>query len=178
MCSTQTVTKVLNGVLTTLNSFGTIEGLTTNTTFEQIVKQLQQLEVDSQSWKKGDPAQTFITVLTDAEAAFKLLPVPEVDQEIADVILAGITTLIGIFDANGAVTTPTGATASDTEIKEHQSEVAMATTSAVKTLVPGFHYRKGFLGLFRENPEHAYFDEWNKVIGGHGEKWATAHVDY
>lgn len=177
MCSTQTVAQLLGGVITSANNFGNVLGLTDNTAFKIILEELNQAEVDVQNWKKGSPAQNIIQILTDVSVGLKPLVPPE-DELIANVILAGITTVIGILDGNQSVPTPTGATANDTQIKEHQAEVAMHTMSQVKTLVPGFHYRKGFLGLFRENPEHAYYDNWNEVVKQAGGKWETAHINY
>jgi hypothetical protein len=93
-----------------------------------------------QGWVSGTPAQETIEAIGIFETAFNALPIPALYKTLADLVLAGITTVIGVLTANSpAPTAPAEATAAPEDVQTaHVVSTIADTTEKVQTLVPGF----------------------------------------
>lgn len=114
------------------------------------------------AWAPGTAAQDILELLTAFDAAFNALPVPSTLKDLANIILAGISTVIGVITANS----PQPVAVSDSSpafdfVGDYQAHVAIETASKVQTLVPGFKR-----SLFH-SPESQYKTAWNSAVDEH-----------
>lgn len=148
----------LQSLLTALNLANTTEGIAALTAYKTAAVALT-------NWTSGTVAQDVIEALDAFETVFDALPIPTAYVVYGNLILAGITTIIGIVTANSAVTTTSTAAVAEDEAATpeettamFQAHVASKTTAKVQTLVPGFER-----SLFH-SPASQQKNQWNKAV--------------
>jgi hypothetical protein len=156
-----TAVSLLTAIEPTLKSLLTIEGVINTPAAQAALKEYDEALAAVTAWKSGTPAQDALQAINILQAAINLLPIPADYQVLANVILAGIQTVIGVLSANSPAPapTPSDATASPEDIQaHHQAEIAADTVKKVQALVPGFKR-----SLFH-SPEGQYKKAWNDEI--------------
>lgn len=123
-----------------------------------------------QNWQSGTPAQNVLELLAAFQSVFNALPLPTTFEVLANIVLAGIETVIGVLTANSpAPAAPAGATLAPADIQvAHQAFVAADTTAKVQALVPGFKR-----SIFH-SPASQYTTAWNKACDAGG--WTAEKV--
>lgn len=121
-----------------------------------------------QNWKSGTSAEVALEAIAAFQTAFNALPLPDTYKILANIILAGVETVIGVLSANSPVPNAPQAgdpvagdadAAPDEVITAHyQAGVAVTTTAKVTALVPGFKRS------IWHSPESQYKDAWNKAV--------------
>lgn len=129
-----------------------------------------------QNWVPGSKTQDVLQVVVDFQTALSGLPIPPNAQVFANIILAGLETVLAIISANspapataaaGPQATPVAhmsmlRAASSEEVQAmHQASVIETTTAKVNTLVPGFQRS------IYHSPESQYKAAWNKTVVEH-----------
>ena len=116
------------------------------------------------AWTPGTSSEEVLQILTDLDTAFNALPVPDSYKDLANIILAGIATVIGVIQANSpAPAAPVDATAVPELAQAHfQADVAASTAAKVTLLVPGFKRS------IWHTPESQYKSAWNKQVDASG----------
>jgi hypothetical protein len=119
------------------------------------------------AWTPGTTAQTVVEALNAFTAVFDVLPIPEDAKALANVIDAGIVTIIAVITANSPAPAPAaGSTAGEEHQALHALSVAEDATAKVSKLVPGFK-RSHFHGA-----AHQYKQAWNGAVTKAGPKYA------
>lgn len=116
-------------------------------------------EASLANWKQGTTAQNVLELIQAFQAVFNTLPLPGTVTTLANLILAGIETVIGILTANS----PAPAAPAETEaIAEpqaiHQALVAHDTVMKVHALAPGIKLSR-FHGA-----DVQYRNAWNSAV--------------
>jgi hypothetical protein len=109
-----------------------------------------------ENWQSGTPAQTVLELIAAFQSVFATLPIPANVEMFANIILGGITAVIGIVTANSPA--PTGAEVHAETQAMHQADVAAATSAKVAALVPGFKRS------IWHSPESQYNKVWNAAV--------------
>lgn len=117
-----------------------------------------------QGWKQGTATQNVLQIIGDFQEVFNALPLQSNVMQLANIILAGVETVIGVITANSPA--PAAAhmmaaeeQASHEEVQAMHAEAVIAhTTGKVQTLVPGFQRS------IWKKPEKQYKDTWNKAV--------------
>jgi len=172
MCqnATKTAASLMTAIEPTLVQLLTLEGVATTTAGVAAINAFNAADQALAAWVPGTTSQTIIQLIDAFTTVFATLPLPPADAELADLISAGIVTVIGVISANSpAPAAPAGvATASVEETQaQHQVEVIHETTAKVNALVPGFKR-----SIFT-SPAHQYKNEWNKTVEHLGGKYGT-----
>jgi hypothetical protein len=110
-----------------------------------------------QKWQHGSPAQDVIELINIFASAFDLLPVPTAYKVLANIIIAGITAVVGILTANSPAS-PAPATAHEESPAHSLVHLTMSTATKVQELAPGFKPR-----IFTA-ADKQYTDYWNKTV--------------
>ena len=117
-----------------------------------------------QAWKSGTAAQNVLQLIEAFQSIFNALPLPSSVQTLANIILAGIETVIGVLTANSPA--PAAVEAGDASAEEtramHQAHVAAATASKVAELVPGFKRS------IWHSPASQYQKAWDEAVENGG----------
>jgi hypothetical protein len=134
------------------------------------LKAFDAIVVALQGWKSGTTAQNILQLIGDFQVIFNALPIPAGIQVLANIILAGIETVIGVLTANSpAPPAPAGSTVAAADLQAfHQAHVAAETAAKVEALVPGFK-RSIFHSV-----ESQYTTAWNKACDAGG--WTAEKV--
>ena len=113
-----------------------------------------------ENWKSGTPADDVLQAINAFSAVFNTLPIPPNFKTLANIIVAGITAVIGVINANApapAHATAQGLTSDDAQA-HHQANVVADTAEQVQALVPGFK-RSVFTP-----PDKQYKNTWNNAV--------------
>ena len=115
-----------------------------------------------QGWTPGTSAQDAIQIIDAFTAVFNTLPFPAEVKLLADIVSAGVVTVIGVLTGNSpAPAAPVGTvvTASAEEVAHaHAAAVAKDTEAKVAALVPGFKRS------IWHSAASQYKAEWNKGV--------------
>lgn len=144
----------LKGLLEYVGLLNTPDGQAVITAFDAAVTVLQ-------GWTSGTAAQNVLQALAGFQTVFDTLPLPATVTTLANIILAGVETVIGIVTANSPapVATPPSATATTEEVQAHwQAHTIEQTSAKVQTLVPGFKRS------IWHTAAHQYKSTWNKTV--------------
>ena len=124
----------LKSLLTVTGIAGTPEGIAAINAYDAALAAVQ-------NWKSGTTAQNVLQLIGDFQTIFNTLPLPASVSVFANIILAGIETVIGVLMANSpapaAPVAGASATAEETQAM-HQAHVIADTTAKVSKLVPSF----------------------------------------
>lgn len=147
-------------LLTLANLAQTPDGIAALKAYDAAVTALQ-------AWQSGTPAQNVLELIGDFQTIFNALPLPATVTALANIILAGIETVIGVLTANSpALATMSSLTANFAEAHDvtamHQAFVAADTTAKVQALVPGFKRS------IWHSPESQYNKAWNGAVDAGG----------
>lgn len=172
MCknASKTVAALMTGIEPTLVQLLTITGIASTPAGQTAIKAYDTALTAVQNWVPGTSGQDAVQVINAFTDVFNVLPLPTEVKGLADIIVAGVETVIGILTANAPAPAPTipeagaPATAEETQVM-HQAAVIHATTVRVNTLVPGFK-RSMFTA-----PDHQYKNAWNKEVEKVGGKY-------
>lgn len=111
------------------------------------------------AWTPGTNAQNVIQVIGAFTTVFNTLPIPDNYKLYADVISAGIVTVIGIVTGNSpAPAPPAGVVAHEETQAMYAAEVASMTAEKVQRLVPTFQR-----SIFH-SPESQSKKTWNNLV--------------
>ena len=150
----QAIEPTLVNLLTVLGIADTPDGKTAIAAFDAALNAVK-------NWTPGTGPQDVIQVIDAFVEVFDTLPIPTDAKALADVIAAGITTVIGVLTANS----PSSGTFST---EEHQNMVIRDTTSKIVALVPGFKlslWDRGRIALGdREIVASEYKNHWNATV--------------
>ena len=153
----------IKSLLTLTGKINTPEGIAAIAAYDAALTALQ-------NWQSGTGTQEVLELIGAFQTAFDALPLPANVEVLANIILAGVETVIGVVTANSpAPPAPAGLVAHAEVQAAHQVDVATATAAKVQTLVPGFKR-----SIFH-SPESQYKSTWNKAIDA-GEFDATLKV--
>lgn len=137
-----TALDLLAAVEPTLISLGNATGIENSPAFQQALTAYNNTVAAIKNWTPGTASQEAIEVINDLETEVQALPIPEGDIVLLNIVLAGISTVIGVIGANSpAPPAPSGTVATAApEVTQalHAHAVIEATTSKVQKLVPGF----------------------------------------
>jgi hypothetical protein len=112
-----------------------------------------------QNWQSGTVAQNVLELLGAFQAVFNTIPMPANVSMFANIILAGIETVIGIVTGNSpAPAAPAGVTAHEETQAMYAAHVAVETATKVQVLVPSFKR-----SIFH-SPESQYKKAWNAAV--------------
>ena len=147
----------IKSLLTETNLISTPEGIAAMKAYDAALLALQ-------SWKSGTTAQNVLQLIGDFQTVFNALPLPTTVSVLANIILAGIETVIGVLTANSpAPAAPVGASLAAEDAQAfHQAHVAAETSAKVAVLVPGFKR-----SIFH-SPESQYTKAWNGAVASGG----------
>lgn len=112
-----------------------------------------------QNWQSGTTAATVLQLMAAFESVLNTLPLPPEVAMFTDIIIGGITAVVGIITANSpAPAGPVGLPVHAETQAMHQADVAASTAARVAVLVPGFKR-----SIFH-SPESQYKAVWNKQV--------------
>ena len=164
MCqkAAQTAASVMGAIEPTLKSLLTATGLINTPDGQAAIAAYDAALTALKGWQSGTPAQDVIQLIGDFEDLFNALPVPDNVKLFANIILAGISTVIGILTANSPA--PIAPEDAENVAEPHeqtamfQAHVAVKTAARVEELVPGF--RRSYF----HSPESQYKKAWNDAV--------------
>jgi hypothetical protein len=118
------------------------------------------------AWKSGTNAQNVIQVIGAFTTVFNTLPIPDNYKLYADIISAGIVTVIGIVTGNSPAPAPAaGITAHEDAQAMYQAQVVADTVAKVKVLVPSFRFEStSAFSWFHHSPESQSKSAWNHTV--------------
>jgi hypothetical protein len=171
MCTnaTKTAANLMLAIEPTLTSFLNLLGVGNTPAGLAAIAAFDTAQKAVAAWVPGSTSQDVIQVLDAFETVFSALPVPAEAKTLADLIIAGVVTVIGVITGNSPapVAAPADATASDEEVQAgHAIATAKATEARVQTLVPGFKR------LIWHSAASQYKSQWNKSVAALGGKYA------
>ena len=154
----KTVGALMTAIEPTLKSFLADLGIATTPEGVAAINAYDAALAAVEAWVPGSTSADVIQVINAFTQVFNTLPVPQEFKVFADLITAGIVTVIGVITGNSpAPTAPADATASAEELSaSHALDTAKATEETVQALVPGFKR-----SLFH-SPASQYTSQWNK----------------
>lgn len=169
MCKAANVTAAnlmaaIEPTLKNLLKFAGVDPIVSTTVFTEYDTALAAI----QAWAPGTAAEDILELLEAFDAGFNALPVPATFKDLANIILAGITTVIGVIQANspapviGNAPGPSEAATPEGIMGHYQADVAAATSAKVTLLVPGFKRS------IWHTPESQYKQAWNKQVDASG----------
>lgn len=156
----------------TVVSFMTVEGVSAAEQTE-VLATYDAAQNAVSNWQPGTGAQTVIELLNAFTQVFDTLPVPQSDIVLANLIEAGIVTVIGVLTANSPAppNTTTEATATPEEMQAaHASMVAHDTVVKIHKLAPGIKLSKF------HSASHQYTEAWNKQVEAIGGRYTALKV--
>lgn len=160
----QTAAALMSALEPTINSLFNYVGIENTPDAEAALNAYNAALTAVQNWQTGTAAQNVLQVIGDFQTIFNALPIPAEATALANIILAGIETVIGVISANSpAPAAPASSTASAEETQAvFAAGIAKSTETKVLTLVPGFRR-----SLFH-SPANQYKSAWNKAVeAGH-----------
>ena len=164
-----TALTLAEGIEPTVIQILTLEGLASSTEGQAAINAFNTLITSLKTWQPGTGAQDVIQAIDAFTAVFNVLPFPDTDKTLVDIVVAGVTTLIGILTANSPAPAPPAGqtiTASPEVLQQaHASTVETDTAAKVAALVPGFK-RSRF-----HSPEWQYRKAWNTAVKALPEKY-------
>lgn len=169
MCSNAAATagNLMKAIRPTLVSLLTLEGVNA-TTQQNVLAAFDAAQVAITNWKSGSTSEVVVEALDAFTQVFDTLPIPQSDITLANLIEAGVVTVIGVITANSPAPTETASTATAEETQGmHAAAVVHETTEHVNKLVPGFKR-----AIFTA-PDHQYKNAWNKQVESLGGKYAA-----
>jgi hypothetical protein len=168
MCrnATATAATLLAAIRPTLVNLLTLEGIADTPDGIAAIAAFDAAEKALASWTPGTSAQTVIQSLNALTQVFSTLPVPAEYKALANIIDAGIVTVIAVVTANSPAPAPpifglgvADAHAAPEETQAmHVAHVVASTTSKVGELVPGFKHS------IWHSPASQYKGAWNKAV--------------
>ena len=134
MCkaAASTVATLMSAIEPTLVNLLTLEGIAATTEGQAAITAFNAALQAVENWKSGTSAQDVIQVIDAFTQVFNTLPIPAEAKSLADIISAGIVTVIGVLTANSP------APAATTSIVAHQEATAKTAQAKVQELVPGY----------------------------------------
>ena len=149
----------IKSLLTATGQINTPNGIAAMNAYNQALSALQ-------GWKSGTSAQNVLELMTAFESVFTTLPLPPNVAMFTNIIIGGITAVVGIITANSPAPVPVAPapagmaySASEEETQAmHQADVAATTSVQIAVLVPGFKR-----SIFH-SPESQYKSVWNKQV--------------
>jgi hypothetical protein len=142
----------LKSLLTYTNLINTPEGIA-------VIAAYDAADTALAGWKSGTTAQNVLELLADFQNVFNTLPLPSTVTVLANLILAGIETVIGVLTANSpAPAAPAGTPPVAEPQALHQAVVAHDTVTKVHALVPGIKLSR-FHGA-----DVQYKNAWNAAV--------------
>jgi len=159
-----TAVSLLTAIEPTIKNLLTVTGVINTDEGNQIITYYDAALAAVKNWQNGTPAQNAIQAINDLQEALPLLPIPALYQALLSVILAGITTVLGVLSANSPAPLSTDPadgipTAEPHEIQAaHQAKIAVDTTAEVEKLVPGFKR-----SIFH-SPASQYQKAWDSAV--------------
>jgi hypothetical protein len=167
MCTNpqKTLIDLMAEIEPSLVSLGTEAGISSSPLFQDVIKEYNASLEAIQNWTSGTPAQDAIEVINDFEDGVQALPIPDMDKNLINVILAAVATVIAVLSANSPTPEPipAGADATSEETQaQYQADVIEAASAEVKQLVPGFKRSKW------HSPASQYKSTWNSAIKAGG----------
>ena len=144
MCqnATKTAASLMLAIEPTIKSLLSLTGQTNTPEGIAAINAYNAALAALQNWVSGTPAQTILELLAAFQSVFNTLPLPTTFTALANIILAGIETVIGVLTANSpapVVAAPAGADATPEETQAaHVAHSIADTTAKVQVLVPGF----------------------------------------
>jgi hypothetical protein len=158
-----TAASLLKAIEPTLVSLLTLEGILSTPQGTAAINAYNAALAALQNWKSGTTAQNVLQLLGDFQTVFNTLPLPITVSTLANIILAGIETVIGVLTANSpAPAAPAGTLALAEPQAMHQAAVAADTVTKVHALVPGIK-----LSRFH-SADVQYNKAWNSAVDSGG----------
>jgi len=146
MCqnAVKTAGDLMAAIEPTLKSLLTETGLINTPAAQTALTEYNAALTAIQNWQSGTPSQDAIEAIGIFQEALAALPIPTLYTTLANIVLAGIATVIGVMTANSpAPAVPASVTDGDVAPEEmqatYQAHVIADTTTKVQALVPGFH---------------------------------------
>lgn len=170
MCqnANKTVAALMAAIEPTLKSLLTFAGIAGTTEAQAAIAAYDAALTAVQNWQSGTTAQNVLELIGDFQTVFASLPLPPTVEALANIILAGIETVIGVLTANSpapAAPAPGDPVVGDAEAASgeeitamRQAHVAADTAAKVQTLVPGFKRSMW------HSPESQYKKAWNDAV--------------
>lgn len=172
MCTnaTKTAASLMSAIEPTVINLLTLLGISTSTEGVAAIDAFNAAQKALAAWTPGTAAQTVIEAINAFVQVFDVLPIPEDAKALANIISAGIVTVIGVVTANSPAPAPAvpanSASAEETTLL-HQAAVIHETTVKVNELVPGFKR-----AIFTA-PSHQYNNAWRKGVEASDAKYAV-----
>jgi len=161
----QTAINLLTAIEPTIVALGKQLGLSADPIFTTVITEYNNALTALQSWVPGNVATEVEQALSVLQTAVSSLPIPASIQTLVNIILAGLTAVVGVISANSPAPlpvnppTPTPAAASAEETQgQFAAHVAADTAARVEALVPGFKR-----SIFH-SPQHQYKTVWNDEV--------------
>ena len=161
----KTIINLMAEIEPSIVALGNEAGISTNPLFETAVAEYNVALKAVEAWTSGTAAQEVIEVVNDLEAGIDVLPIPAAVQTLANIILAGIATVVAVLSANSpapvaAIPTTDAEPLPDATPEEaqglHQAAVAADAQARIGELVPGFKRS------IWHSAGAQYKSEWNK----------------
>ena len=161
MCvnATKTAASLMAAINPTIVSLLTIAGLANTPNGIAAMKAYDAALLAVKNWKQGTSSETVLQLITAFQDVFNVLPIPETYKVLANIIMAGIETVIGVVMANSpAPAAPAGVKVHGEMKAMHQANVIADTTAKVQVLVPGFKRS------IWHSPESQYNHAWDEAV--------------
>ena len=101
-----TALTLAEGIEPTVIQILTLEGLASSTEGQAAINAFNTLITSLKTWQPGTGAQDVIQAIDAFTTVFNVLPFPDTDKTLVDIVVAGVTTLIGILTANSPAPAP------------------------------------------------------------------------
>jgi hypothetical protein len=161
MCknAVKTAATLMAAIEPTLKSLLTVTGLLNTPNGQAAITAYDAALAALENWQSGTPAAEVIQLIGDFQTIISTLPIPAIYVTFANIILAGIATVIGVVTANSpAPAAPAGLPEHPEAKAMFQAHTAADTASKVQALVPGFQR-----SIFH-SPESQYNKVWNQAV--------------
>lgn len=166
MCknATKTAYTLMAAIEPTIKSILSLAGLSNTDNGVAAINAYDAALAALKTWQSGTASQNVLQLIEDFQTVFNTLPIPDTYKTLANIVLAGIETVIGVVTANSpAENTTTEAVEAHEETQAmHAAAVVADTTAKVQALVPSFKRS------IWHSPESQYESTWNKAVDDGG----------
>lgn len=171
MCknATKTAASLMSAIEPTLINLLTLLGIANTPDGQSAIAAYDAALKAVENWVPGTTAQDVVETINAFTQIFNMLPIPSDAKMLADLISAGLITVIGVLTANAPAPT-THAQGHEEVQAAHVALVAHDTATAVEALVPGFKR-----SIFT-SPSKQYENTWNRAVENADPKYSALKI--